>query len=257
MALAAHIALYAFAAVVGACVFSFGNVLVYRVPRGIDFVRGRSACPSCGHALAARDLVPVFSWMALRGKCRYCGASIPARYTAVELAGAACGVVSVVEWGFAPSALVGFAFLFMLAVIAFIDGDTKTIPNGLVIAVAVIGLAGLIWPVADATLVDRAIGVVAVSVPLFILAVVTGGFGGGDVKLMAAVGLVLGWRLTVLAFFVGVVAGGVFAVWLLVRKRVKGSDTIAFGPFLCGGAAVAVLYGEPLIAGYLSLFGLM
>lgn len=256
MLLAARIALCAFAAVVGACVFSFGNVLVYRVPRGMDFVRGRSACPSCGHQLAARDLVPVFSWLALHGRCRYCGAPIAARYTVVELVGAVCGAVSVAVWGAAPQAAVGFAFLFMLTVIALIDADTQTIPNGTVVAVAAVGLAGLAWPVADATLVDRAIGVVAVSVPLFILAVATGGFGGGDVKLMAAVGLVLGWQLTVLAFFLGVVAGGVYAVWLLARKRVKRTDAIAFGPFLCGGAAIAVLCGEPLIAGYLSLFGL-
>lgn len=256
MLIAATCVLYALCALAGACVFSFGNVLVYRVPRGMDFVRGRSACPSCGHELAARDLVPVVSWLALRGRCRYCGAPISARYTVVELVGAVCGVLAAFVWGFAPQALVGFAFLFVLMVIALIDGDTKTIPNGLVIAVAVIGLAGLVWPVADATLLDRAIGVVAVSVPLFLLALATGGFGGGDVKLMAAVGLVLGWRLTVLAFFVGVVAGGVYAVWLLARKRVKRTDAIAFGPFLCGGAACALLCGEPLIAGYLSLFGL-
>ena len=248
MMLVSDIVIYAFAAVFGACVFSFLNVLIYRVPRKLNWVSGRSMCPQCEHALAPKDLVPVFSWLFLRGKCRYCGAPIRARYTAVELLGAVCALFCLCVWGPTLAA-----------------GQNKT----LVTTTAVLGafalvigfvtpsvLPGAVFPAADVTWLDRVIGVFAASVPLLLVALLTGGFGGGDIKLMAALGLALGWKLTLLTLFGGIVLGGIYAICLLVSKRAGAKDAFAFGPFLCLCAIISSAYGNGLIHSYLGLFGL-
>lgn len=269
MMLVSDIVIYAFAAVFGACVFSFLNVLIYRVPRKLNWVSGRSMCPQCEHALAPKDLVPVFSWLFLRGKCRYCGAPIRARYTAVELLGAVCALFCLCVWGPTLATVFGFALCALMTTVAFIDHDTREIPNGLVVATAVLGalalvielvtpsvLPGAVFPAADVTWLDRVIGVFAASVPLLLVALLTGGFGGGDIKLMAALGLALGWKLTLLTLFGGIVLGGIYAICLLVSKRAGAKDAFAFGPFLCLCAIISSAYGNGLIQSYLGLFGL-
>ena len=269
MTLVSDIVTYAFAAVFGACVFSFLNVLIYRVPRKLNWVSGRSMCPQCEHALAPKDLVPVFSWLFLRGKCRYCGAPIRACYTAVELLGAVCALFCLCVWGPTLVAVFGFALCALMTTVAFIDHDTREIPNGLVVATAVLGaftlatglvapsvLPGAVFPAADVTWLDRVIGVFAASAPLLLVALLTGGFGGGDIKLMAALGLALGWKLTLLTLFGGIVLGGIYAICLLVSKRAGAKDAFAFGPFLCLCAIISSAYGNGLIQSYLGLFGL-
>lgn len=279
-------------AAAGACVFSFVNVLAYRIPRKLDWVRGRSFCPSCHHELGAADLVPVLSWLLLRGRCRYCGAKIGGHDTAWELVGAAAALACWAIWGLGLPGILAFALLATLAAIAQIDHATRLIPNGLVIAVAVIGagalVAGLVpqsgtslaapldlapylgtatgmpapelvqtaFPAAGVTWAGRIGGALVASVPLLLLALAIGGFGGGDIKLFAALGLCLGWKLTLLTLFLAVVFGGVHGVYLLATKRAGRKDTFAFGPFICAAATIALTIGTPLISAYLNLFGL-
>lgn len=276
----------------GSCVFSFVNVLVWRIPRKLDWVQGRSFCPSCHHELGTADLVPVLSWLFLRGRCRYCGAKIGAHDTVWELVGAAAALLCWAVWGLGLSGLLAFALMALLAAIAGIDHATRIIPNGLVVAVAVVGVASLmagLFPAAGAALPapldlsaalgttsgtsslglplaafpttgipwwSRLVGALVASVPLFVLALLTGGFGGGDVKLFAALGLCLGWKLTLVALFASVLGGGVYGIALLATRRAGRKDAFAFGPFICAGAAIAATVGEPLLRGYLSLFGL-
>jgi prepilin signal peptidase PulO-like enzyme (type II secretory pathway) len=333
MLIALEIVLLLALAGAGACVFSFVNVLVYRMPRQLDWVRGRSFCPNCRHHLGAADLVPVLSWVFLRGKCRYCHAPIPVHDTVWELVGAVAALGCAAVWGIGMAGMLAFALFALLAAVAGIDHATRVIPNGLVVAVAIVGamtlVAGLVpaetlpglaaalplpdplnlgaalgalqpagaaatatgavgatgtaaaagaasatasatagatatasifahaaFPVPNVSPVDRIIGIFVASVPLFAIAFLTGGFGGGDVKLLAALGLCLGWPLTLLTLFGAILFGGIYGIWLLATKKAGRKDAFAFGPFICAAAVVSSVTGYPLIHAYLAAFGL-
>ena len=217
----------------GAALFSFMNVVAWRLPRNMDPLKGRSICPRCGRTLDAPDLVPVFSWLFLRGRCRHCGAHIPARYLLVEVLG---GVLALAVCG-------------ILLSIALIDAETQTIPDRLNFALAVCGVAGT--ALSPAGWRGHIIGAVCVSVPMFLLCLaIDGAFGGGDIKLMAAAGLFLGWQNTLLAMFFGILGGGVYGMYLLAAKKADKKDHFAFGPFLCAGIVLAMLFGEPVVGWY-------
>lgn len=239
----------------GACVGSFVNVLVWRIPQGIPFYRGRSFCPACRAPIRGGDMVPVLSWFVLRGRCRACGAPISPRYPAVEAAGGALALWCWLALPWQPGrALCAFAAAALLLAVALIDHDTMEIPNGLVLALAVPALAAtLLWP--QPGLAQRAAGALCVSLPLLVLALF-GGVGGGDVKLMAVCGWMLGWQSCLVAAFLALLLGGARAVWLLAVKKAGRKARMPFGPALCAGVFLALLYGRPLLAWYLGLCGL-
>ena len=217
----------------GAALFSFMNVVAWRLPRGMDPLKGRSVCPQCGHTLGAPDLVPVFSWLFLRGRCRHCGAHIPARYLLVELLGGMLALGCTWRYGAAyalPGGLFGMSWAALLAL-------------------AVCGAVSVLLSPAD--WLPHIIGALCVSVPMFLLClVIDGAFGGGDIKLMAAAGLFLGWQNTLLAMFFGIVFGGIYGIYLLAAKKAGKKDHFAFGPFLCAGIVIAMLFGGPVLEWY-------
>ena len=244
----------------GAALFSFMNVVAWRLPRGMDPLKGRSVCPQCGHTLGAPDLVPVFSWLFLRGRCRHCGAHIPARYLLVELLGGVLALGCTWRYGAAyalPGGLFGMSWAALLALavcgillsVSLIDAETQTIPDRLNLALAVCGAVSVLLSPAD--WLPHIIGALCVSVPMFLLClVIDGAFGGGDIKLMAAAGLFLGWQNTLLAMFFGIVFGGMYGIYLLAAKKAGKKDHFAFGPFLCAGIVIAMLFGGPVLEWY-------
>ena len=237
----------------GACFFSFLNVVVWRLPRGESLVKGRSHCPACGRVLTPWELVPCFSFLALRGKCYNCASKIPTRDFWVEVLGGVLLVGCVLR--FSPAqAYLSFALLFILTVVALMDWDTMEIYDRFHLCIlACAALSLRLFP--EVTLMERLIGCVCVSLPMLVLAlVVPGGLGGGDIKLMFALGLYLGWQNTLLAAFFGILTGGAYAALLLARGKAGGKDQFAFGPFLCVGAGTAMFFGEGLIRWYLSLW---
>ncbi|MDD3796686.1 MAG: prepilin peptidase [Lachnospiraceae bacterium] len=246
--------LYLYVFIIGSCIFSYLNVLIYRVPRRIDFVKGRSFCPTCHHELRAKDLVPLFSWLFLRRRCRYCGEPISSRYFWVELLGGGMGCLSLARFGLSWQMMVGFAFFAICAIISLVDWDTMEIPNGFVIAMLVVALVSIpVFPEISAA--KRLIGLAVVSVPMLLLSLaIPGAFGGGDIKLMAAAGLLLGWKLTLVSMFLAVLTGG-YGIYLLAGKKKGRKDHFAFGPFLCIGMTAALLWGQALLDWYLRLLG--
>ena len=246
---------------VGGCIFSFADVVADRLPRGISFVKGRSYCPACGHTLAWYDMIPIVSWFLLRGKCRRCGHRIPFRYPVTEAMGMAAaalclqyfGVWNGYWHGITIQAVIVFLLLALLCVIAQVDQSTMEIPNGFVLACMALAVVSVFF-FGQVTLVQRLIGSVSVSVPLFLITLaVPGAFGGGDMKLMAALGFFLGWRMSLTAFAFAVFAGGIYGIVLLASKKKSGKEHFAFGPFLCAGTAIAVFWGEKLLTWYVSI----
>lgn len=233
----------------GASLFSFLNVVAFRLPRGEGIVRGRSYCPACGRTLGPGELIPCLSYLLLRGRCRGCGARIPFRDTLVEFLGGFLTLLCVLRWGETEplrAALV-LAVLSILTAAALIDVDTLEIWDRFhVLLLACAAAAVAVFP--EVTLPERLIGCFAVSLPMLVLALlIPGGFGGGDIKLSFALGALLGWKGMVTAIFLALLGAGAKCVWLLARKKVAPGDKIAFGPFLCVGGGIALfLGGAPL-----------
>lgn len=246
----------------GATVFSFINVLIYRVPRKMPFGMERSICPTCGSVLKPYDLVPVLSFMVLGGKCRNCKSKISWRYPLIELLG---GILAILcFWNenllfvdmkmFFVQGTLHFLLLAMLTAIAFVDIDTMEIPNGFNIAIFVLGVISIfVFP--ELTILQRVIGIFSVSVPMIIISLlVPGAFGGGDIKMMAAIGLFLGWKLCLLSWFLAILVGGIYGIYLLAAKKKGKKDHFAFGPFLCVGCMVALFWGEQILNWYFASF---
>ncbi|MCR5469130.1 MAG: prepilin peptidase, partial [Lachnospiraceae bacterium] len=239
--------------IMGSMIFSFLNVVIYRLPRNENFITGRSKCPICGHELTYLDMVPILSWLALKKKCRYCGTKISGRYALVEALGGMAAVGCTWVYGFTWHTLLSFAMCGVLACVAFIDYDTMTIPNGLCIAAAILGFLS-IFLTDYCTWYEHLFGMFAVSLPMLLIAMaVPAGFGGGDIKLMIGCGLYLGWMNAIVAFLSAVVLGGIWAVCLLAAKKKNRKDTIPFGPSLCIGTAFAMFGGHFLVSWYVSL----
>lgn len=249
------ILLYAF--LIGTIFGSFANVLGFRLPLGKTIALPPSFCPACGQRIKPYDLVPVISYMVLRGKCRECKAKISPMYPVVEFSS---GLLFVATAFFYPlPAAMPFAMLaFALVVIALVDVQVQEIPDSMLVLIVA---AAFFWIAVDpdsVRLLDALIGAVAGAVPLFLLDRITlvlmrkDGFGYGDMKLMGAVGLFLGWQGVLVTFFLAFVLAAIFAVYLLRTKKVKPGSNIAFGPFICFGTIAAVwshaYFGEHLIS---------
>lgn len=239
----------------GASVFSFLNVVAWRLPRQMNFVTGRSVCPSCKHVLSAVDMIPVFGYLLRRGRCHYCSVRISPRHFGTELLGGAAALAVFAVYPVQPlQALIVFIFLALLFLVAVVDAQTMEIPNGFSLALLAVGLlSGLLF--VQIGWLERLIGAFCVSVPLFLITLlVPGAFGGGDMKLMAAGGVFLGWKLCLTAGFLAIVTGGAYGGWLLLTKKAVKGAHFAFGPFLCAGMLLAWFFGNPLLQWYISLF---
>jgi len=244
---------------VGLAIGSFLSVVVHRVPRGESIVRPRSRCPSCGTQLRARDNLPVVSYLLLRGRCRSCGARIPAIYPALELATAALFAAVAAAFDRPYVAGVMAAFLAVLLALSAIDARHRILPNRIVypsipafaLLVAAGALAGEGFDLRGA-----AVGFLGYGGGLLLVALVSPrGMGMGDVKLAALIGLVvgsLGAGRVLVAAGAGILLGGVAAVGALLAGRGR-KQPIPFGPFLAAGAAAAVLAGDHLTRLYLDL----
>lgn len=251
------------AGILGLLVGSFLNVVIWRVPRGESVARPPSACPACGHAIRARDNVPVVSWLVLRGACRDCGQPISARYPAVELT-TALAFAGVAWWttGILPFVAYGYLAAITIA-LALIDVDVRRLPNAIVLpsyAVAVVLLTLSSWETSSWEAMTRAlIGCGVLYCFYFALVFVhPAGMGFGDVKLAGVLGLYLGWvgwGALVVGAFGAFLLGGVVSLALLGLRLATRKSAIPFGPWMLLGAWVGLLVGERVWRAYLGLLG--
>jgi len=241
----------------GACFGSFSNVLIYRLPRNLSVVGPRSFCPSCKKTVAWYDNLPVFSWLLLRGRCRHCSVPFSIRYLLVELAGAACVLVAVARFGFTIDGLSASFFLLILLDIAIIDWQHMVIPHTLTVGGMIIGLVLSLFgnPALSLALLGAVIGGGVILVVSYGYKLVRGvvGMGGGDVMLMALVGVFLGpWGVPAVLFG-GALFGTLYAV-TAGRGRLAGGAKLPFGTFLAAAAVVVLLFGDEIFTWYLSGF---
>lgn len=250
-----HLLFTIFSAFFGLAVGSFLNVCIYRIPKGTFFTEKHSYCPKCGQPLKWYDMVPVFSWIFLGGKCRNCKEKISARYPIVESLNAVLWTLSAYFIGLNANAFIYDALFSALIVMTFIDIDTKEIPNGIVVFIIILSIP-LFFTAKDVVWWHRFVGAVVISVPLYVIALVTGGIGGGDIKLYFALGLVLGLYPTLVSAFIAIVSAGLIGGALLLTKKVRKGYELPLGPFIALGAVVTVFAGTPIIDGIKNLFGI-
>lgn len=257
-----EIFIYIITFILGIIIGSFLNVCIIRLPASKSIVTDPSSCPSCGTRLKPIDLIPVFSYLFLRGKCRHCKARISAFYPFIEALTGVLFILLYMAFGLSYSLIVNMAFVSILIVISFIDLKHMIIPNGLIVSILAIGVIQLIVSIFTNVFgnpIDYAIGFFAGGIPLLLIAVLCtymlkkDAMGGGDIKLMAAAGLVLGWKLVITSYLIGIVVGAVIGVILLAVKKKKRGDEIPFGPFLAFGILTSIFFGNTLINWYLGL----
>jgi leader peptidase (prepilin peptidase)/N-methyltransferase len=274
----------ALAGVLGLLVGSFLNVVILRLPERMaalwqqeardileleaataqlppGIVREPSHCPTCQHPLAMLDNIPVFSWLLLRGRCRYCKAAISVQYPLVELLSAVLSAVIVWKFGPSWSALAGLALTWTLIALAGIDLRTQLLPDQLTLPLLWLGLLLSLLPmfvIAPLAIIGAAIGYLSLWSVYWLFKLLTGkeGMGHGDFKLLAALGAWMGpislLPMILLSSLIGALVGG----GLMVFRRHDSQVPIPFGPFIAAAGWVWFVAGERLLHGYLAMFNM-
>ncbi|PWW19649.1 type 4 prepilin peptidase 1 [Cytobacillus oceanisediminis] len=246
--------IYLYLFVLGAVLGSFYNVVGLRVPLKKSIVAPRSHCPVCLRNLTAGDLVPIFSYIWLKGKCRRCGTSISPVYPLIELATGLLFVFTFYQIGFNPELIVALTFISLLVIIFVSDIVYMIIPDKvLLFFLPILMLERIVVPLSPWW--DSTLGAFAGFLLLFAIAVISkGGMGGGDIKLYFLIGIVLGFKLTMLSFFLATLAGAVYGFGGMLLGKYKKRQPVPFGPFIAAGAILAYFYGEEIIDWYFTSF---
>ncbi len=245
--------------ILGLLLGSFANVVIHRYPKGESVVRPRSKCPKCGKPIAAWDNIPVLSWVFLGGRCRACKAPISMRYPTVEFITGVLFAAVFIKHGMTWSTLEYLILVWSLVVVSFIDMDLMILPDVFTLSGIVLGLlggalnpergfyaslagvlmgGGFLWAVAYLYLVIRK----------------EEGMGGGDIKLLAWLGAVLGWTSIPFIVLVSSVLGSAVGLVLAARGKAGLKSVIPFGPYLALAAVIFLLGGDQLGLWYIGLF---
>lgn len=255
------ITFYLFMFVFGICIGSFLNVVILRLPRGESLIKRSSHCMTCGTKIRAIDLIPVFSWIFLRGKCHSCGEKISARYPIVESLNGLLYVLTFYVLDINVESIITCVLMSLLIIVGFMDWDTMEI-NEIILGIIALLAVPLAIFTDEVSIKSRIIGAFVISVPFFLIGeisrpIIRKKFGEdfraielGDTLLMAAAGAVLGTQAIIVSTLIGIVAA---ALGGLINKAVTKDSKFAFGPFLSIGIAVGSLWGDQIASWYINL----
>lgn len=252
--------------VFGLLIGSFLNVCIFRIPQEKSIAFPPSHCQSCGTRLKPLDLVPVFSYLFLKGRCRYCGTGISARYPLIELLTGFIFIMLFKRFNLTFDFVLYSYLMSILIIVLFIDLDHKIIPDELVVSgligAAVTVVYNIFFPMpiyGSSSWWAPLLGVIPGSGFLFLIAVI--GFaiyktddamGMGDVKIFAPIGIFLGWKMCTIALLASILLGGIFSLFLMTVNIKKRKDTIPFGPFIVIGTFITLLWGGNILNWYIS-----
>lgn len=241
----------------GAIWGSFANVVIVRWPQGLSVVTPRSRCGKCLQAIAAYDNIPILSWFILRGKCRHCGEKFSFRYPLVELIMATLFALAFWKLGWSWTFLESLLFIFGLVTVSMIDLDHFLLPDVFTLSGIVIGLVGaLLSP--ERIFMDALIGVLFGGGFLWALAYFyyllrkEDGMGGGDIKLLAWIGALLGWQAIPFVILSSSIFGSIVGLFIAYREKKGMKAVIPFGPYLAAAALLYLFAGEELSHSYLA-----
>jgi len=241
--------------VFGACIGSFLNVCIYRLPESKSIVYPGSACPVCGYRLKSYDNIPILSYVLLQGKCRSCKTVIPVRYLIVELLGGLFAAAVYLKYHISLEAIVYFTFIAALLVITFIDLDHRIIPDVVSLpGIGVFFMAAVF--ILSVPAKESLVGILAGGGSLYLVALCyklltrKEGMGGGDIKLLAMIGALLGWQGVAFTIFVSSATGTLVGLTVMIATRKNMKLAVPFGPFLAIGALTFIFFGPQMILWY-------
>lgn len=255
------ISFYTMVFLFGISIGSFLNVVILRLPRNESLIKRSSHCMTCGAKIRARDLIPVFSWLALKGKCHSCGEKISPRYPIVESLNGLLFVLTFWVFDINAESIITCILMSLLIIVGFMDWDTMEIDERILGMIALLVIPSQIFT-DQPTIEQRIIGALIISVPFFIIGEVSRGFIKkkfgedfraielGDTLLMIVAGAYLGTKAIIVSAFLGIIIGAVAG---LINKIISGESKFAFGPFLSVGIAIGALWGNDIAQWYLNL----
>lgn len=243
----------------GICIGSFLNVCIYRIPAGMSIVTPGSTCPKCSTKIAFYCNIPIFSYLALKGRCKYCKTPISIRYPIVESITGIVALLLLQKFGLNTQMVFWFVFICTLIVISFIDFDHQIIPDFISLPGIIIFASSLFF-VPEMTIKQVLLGILFGGGSLTLVAVLyyllrkQEGMGGGDIKLLAMIGSAIGPKGVFFTIFCGSLVGTIVGFSMILITRKSGLKLkIPFGPYLSLGAVLYIFYGEPIISWYLGL----
>ena len=246
--------------VFGLCIGSFLNVCIYRLPVSKSIVHPRSMCSNCGTLIAAYDNIPVLSYLWLKGRCRHCQIKISLRYPMVELLGGLFALGTYLKFGLTLEALIYYLFCAALLIVTFIDIDHRIIPNVITLpGIPICFAASFALP--TITYKEALLGILIGGGSLFLVAWIYSlitkkeGMGGGDIKLLAMMGAIVGWQGVLFTIFVASLVGTLAGLAAMLQSRKGMKLAVPFGPFLSIGSITYAFFGTPLIDWYFNLLG--
>jgi len=257
-----YIIFYTLIFISGLCIGSFLNVVICRLPNGESLITNSSHCVRCNAKIKRYDLIPLFSWIFLRGKCRSCKAKISARYPVVELLNALIYIITFMVMDFNINSILTCIFFSVLITIGFIDFDTLEINISLLIAVGLVAAASALFT-DSLSISQRITGSLIISVPFFLIGEISGaiikhrtgekvrGIELGDTFLMLGSGFFIGTKAVLISAFFGII---IAAFGGMIQKRSSGESKFAFGPYLAMGLFIGTLWGVKIADTYLSQF---
>lgn len=242
--------------ILGITIGSFLNVCIYRIPREESIAFPSSHCTNCGYNLKPYDLIPIFSYIFLRGRCRKCNEKISIIYPLIELLNGIIYVVIFYFYGISISTIFLSIFSSLLIVISAIDFKTmevytSTIVFGLILAIIYITLGAYFNEI---NYKDKLLGGIVGFLIIFLIVKITRGMGEGDYEIAALCGLFLGLRLILVALFLGIVIAGIAASIILILKVKGRKSEIAFGPYIALGTFISMILGDSILQFYLGFF---
>ena len=240
--------------IIGLCIGSFLNVCIYRIPREESIAFPPSHCTSCGYELKSVDLIPVISYLFLKGKCRKCGKKISIKYPLVELLNGVLYLLIFLRFGLSLNFVFYSLLTSLLIVISYIDLDCKYIYSSTTIFGAILAtiyiLIGLYTK--DISIVNNILGGVIGYGIIYLIVITTKGMGQGDAEIAGICGLFIGIKGILVGLFIAIVLGGLVAAIILLFKLKSRKSEIAFGPYIAIGSIVYILIGQELLSLYLS-----
>lgn len=240
----------------GIIIGSFLNVCIYRIPKGESIAYPPSHCGNCNNKLGWKDLFPVFSYLFLKGKCRYCGEKISIQYPLIEILNGVLYLSLYFKFGMNLSFVLMCLFASLLLVIGIIDYKTQdiydnTIYFGVILGVLFIGIEKYVGGVSPFNYI---LGALVSAGILGLIVLVTRAMGWGDVELVFIIGLFLGFPNALLMLFLSIVIGGLVGGFLIITKIKSSKDYMAFGPYIALAGYITLLYGEQILNWYLNFF---
>lgn len=241
----------------GLIIGSFLNVCIFRIQKEESIVFPASHCGSCNTKLKGKDLVPIVSFLTLKGKCRYCDDKVPIQYPLVEVATGILFIIVYLKFGLSIDFFKFVTLTSVLLVIGIIDYKTQYVYSSVIITGIAFGIIFLIITLITGERLNLTNSIIGAFIPSLILAIIvwtTDGMGWGDVEIIFMIGIFLGLKLNLLNLFISIILGGVYAIYLIIFKKRNGKESIAFGPYIVAATFITFICGNQILDWYFRTF---